>query len=599
MKKSLWISILLTLFALSASAIPARRDSLRMQQPDGSFVTVFLQGDESFHYMSTRDGYPLLKGDDGYVRYANFSNGVITPSETVAHNPELRSVVERYYLDNMLADAQMNMKRMRASAVQKSPFVGVTKGFPTTGKIRGLIILANFTDKKFVKTHAEFVKMLNQKGYSNEKSTGSAKDYFMDQSMGVFQPDFDVVGPVQLANKMSYYGKNLAGGAGDAKAYEMIAEACQLAKDSVKFSTYDYDKNDTLDMVFVFYAGYGENNSGAPSYTIWPHKSQLSYWGDCPVIDGKKIDVYACTSELNGASGTELCGIGTFCHEFSHVLGLPDLYQTNGFATPKMGTWDIMDYGAYNNNNRTPPAYCAFARYSLDWLKPDDLTKPNPEYTLRELTTNNVACRLSTDNDKEFYMLECREQKGWDKYQSAKGLMITHIDYDESAWTGNTVNNDDVHPRMYIVTADKSLDYYNRNGDGDLFPGPRNVKDFTDTSNPSAFTYTGTSMDKQLTNIVNKDSLVTFVFMGNHIASLEQQEQDNWSASVSGQILTVKGCNFGDRVFVYTVSGAQIATQVVAAAGVHITLPSTGVYFVQRLTGNNNKLIKKVVCVEQ
>lgn len=364
---------------------------------------------------------------------------------------------------------------------------------------RGLVILVNFQDKAFITSAEEMRDMINgenysrsyRQGYKTIKAQGSARQYFIDQSWGQYQPQFDVAGPYTVSQNMSYYGTNDSWGS-DKNPHKMIIEACQLADaDGVDFTQYDNNKDGEIDFVYVFYAGYGEADGGAAN-TIWPH----TYWvkdgyGESVKVDGKYINAYACGNELS-AGTTIHDGVGTFCHEFSHVLGLPDLYytgQSQTFNTKLMGDWDIMDSGPYNNDGNTPPAYSAYERFFMGWLKPTQLTG-NKDITLHELNTGRGAGLIasSTHNMKgndpspaTFYMVENRKQEGWDKYLPGEGLLLTKVQYNYSKWNQNTVNNTKSSLGVDIIEADGKTDskYYAGKA-GDAFPN-------------GAFEYTGIS----------------------------------------------------------------------------------------------------------
>ena len=154
--------------------------------------------------------------------------------------------------------------------------------------------------------------------------TGSVRDYFRAQSYGQFAPEFDVVGPLTAANDMAYYGRH-SGNNNDSHVPELVWEACLQADPLVNFADYDWNGDGEADLVYMVYAGYSEAQGAAPE-TIWPQKWYLTMYQSLQ-LDGVTIDGYACSSELRGTSGSELDGIGTACHEFSHCLGLPDTYD--------------------------------------------------------------------------------------------------------------------------------------------------------------------------------------------------------------------------------------------------------------------------------
>jgi M6 family metalloprotease-like protein len=212
-----------------------------------------------------------------------------------------------------------------------------------TGKRKGLVILVNFQDTKMMRTHTqtEWNDYFNLKGYSKLNNSGSVHDYFYNQSYGLFDLEFDVVGPVTVSKKMAAYGANDAYG-NDVDPAGMVYEACQLAADQVNFADYDWDGDGEVDQVYLIYAGYGEAaNSNTLANTIWQHEWNLEEAGYSLTIDGVRINTYGCSSELNGDSGSYMDGIGTACHEFSHCLGIPDLYDTSGNGNYGMDEWDL------------------------------------------------------------------------------------------------------------------------------------------------------------------------------------------------------------------------------------------------------------------
>ncbi|MGM9688742.1 MAG: M6 family metalloprotease domain-containing protein, partial [Alloprevotella sp.] len=390
----------------------------------------------------------------------------------------------------------------------------IDDNFPTAGSPRGLVLLVEFADNELQPDHdnALFDRVMNEPGFSDYDATGSVADYFADQSAGLFTPQFDVVGPIKLRKTIQYYGKN-DGFGNDQSAHLMVQEACQTAHDSLAtdFSRYDYDNDGEVDFVYVIYAGYAESY-GASDNTIWPHASQLSAYGSYLTLDGKQVDRYACSSELKYVSGTTLEGIGTFCHEFGHVIGLPDLYNTRG-TTAQMGAWDVMDIGNYNNNSRTPAGYSAFERASLGWIELTELDRPADDVQLEGLIATRQAYRLSTQRAEEYFILENRRLTGWDAYLPGSGLMITHIDYEPSVWQTNGVNAG-VHPRVDLVEADGTQG----NGEAtDLYPTATNNA-FTDFTSPSSLSWDGVPTERGLTQIRVEDGVVHFRFMKDRLA---------------------------------------------------------------------------------
>ena len=524
-RKFLKLFLLTGLLTVSivVKAIPAWSGAHTMVQPDGTVLTYYLLGDEHCHSFVTPDGYLIALDEEGAMRYTEGieDNGMVSLSQQLVHNESEREAQEQAFLkEKGLKDFGSVYRRVRSARCEEmlrrsQSLQGARKArydgnFPTTGEVKGLVILVEFKDNEFQPEYTQelYSRQLNEEGYSDYDATGSARDYFISQSMGQFTPYFDVVGPVKLPYIMSYYGAE-TNMQHDVRPAEMVKDACQIAHDSlnVDFSQYDFNDDGAVDFVFIIYAGYGES-AGASSNTIWPHMSTLQVQGVYLNLDGKDVSRYACSCELNGKTGTTLDGIGALCHEFGHVLGLPDFYNTFSSSKTQLGSWDIMDAGSYNNNSHTPPSYTAFERYSLGWMELTEIDEPNDSLTLEEITQNNVGYRISTANENEFFTLENHQQVGWDEHQGGRGLMIIHIVYDEAAWDGNSVNAG-MAPRYDLMEADGTQGYDLAT---DLYPIANNDM-FTDYSSPNSISWAGVPTEKGVTRIRDNDGVISFRFM--------------------------------------------------------------------------------------
>lgn len=503
MKKLLTFAFLVIMASTASYAVPAWRRTMKKQLADGSIVTLYIIGDEYGHRLMTADGIRVMENADGSLRRFNPATDTDVAAAT---DPAINRTSRK--------------NAPRRAGNKMSPYqIG---SFPTKGDVRGLVILADFTDKKMTFGQDYHDRMMNSEGFSEDGCIGSARDYFISQSQGQFRPTFDVVGPVTLPRTSDYYGKNSIYTGADENSDKMISDACQVAHDElgVDFSQYDYDGDGYVDMVYVIFAGYGENAGGGAN-TVWPKKWNLTQAGNNLRLDGKIIDVFACSAELFGNSGQQSSSIGTFCHEFGHVLGLADHYSTTDSRSYHLGSYDLMDYGAYNNDSRIPPSYNAFERMTLGWLTPDELTTAKDGLTLGDIQETNKAYRISTrGNADEFYLLESRCRKGWDSYIPGDGLMITHVDFNMALWNQNSVNTDDDHMRFHMVCADNDMAYDVVAGYAteatDLYPQPGN-NGFTDNSKPAAKPFTGEKLDRGVYDISAEDGNVTFNFMANHL----------------------------------------------------------------------------------
>ncbi len=506
------IAIYITVLLLCGSvdmlqAKPAQRGIINVAQPDGTTLALQMYGDEFFHYTTTTDGVLVVQDEDGYYRQAQWSNDnrLVTARKQVkagSRTASALSIDNPAVLTRLQQTREMNrLARMQQVAVRKAPVLESMRKQQAEGEeVRGIIILAEYTDIKFksTSTRQAIDDLMNEVGNSYKGAIGSARDYFISQSYGKFQPKFDVVGPITLDNKSSYYGANDSYDQ-DMRPEEIIIEACQKASAQglCNMADYDLDKDGWVDLVYVIYAGYAES-SGAAASTVWPHAWYVYQGaGKTVTVDGVKLDAYACSSELSGTSGSDMDGIGTFCHEYSHTLGIPDFYDTAGGSNFGMGEWSIMDYGCYAEDGRIPIGYMSYEREMCGWLKPIELVDPQ-RVAMPYIGDNEVAYKITSSNKNQYFLLESRQQKGWDVGLPAEGMMIVKIDYDASAWEQNTVNNSSSRQRVQIVPADNSLSEYSL--EGDLYPYGNN-NSFTSTTKPAMKIYNTVINDKPVTDI--------------------------------------------------------------------------------------------------
>lgn len=550
---SLYIFVFVKIVAF---AIPARPVPVEVIQHDGSVLRICLRGDEFFHYTTTIDNVPVLMGTDGQYYYATTENDNLMCSHLVAHESIERNPEENKFIRNVqnrVRTCITNTLNARPARKKKEfSFVPTrvnNQPYSYLGKKKGLVVLVDFADLQMVTANAnnEYSNQFNQEGYSNNYHIGSVHDYFYDQSYGKFDLTFDVIGPVAVSKEYAHYGRNSSWNSqSDNNVWKMVTEACYLADEYVNFADYDWDGDGEVEQVFFIYAGYGES-SGAPSNTIWPHEFSLSGWassgeGDGAVIlDGVKIDTYACSCELSGTSGDTMMGIGVACHEFSHCLGIPDFYDVDYNGGFGMDSWDIMDSGSYNGpqlNGEVPSGYTAYERWYAGWLDFYELNKMERIKGMPDLGQQPFACIFYNDNNpNEYFILENRQNVKWFQYvgtsTNCHGLLITHTDYSPIAWMTNNVNTIANHQRMSIVPADNDYGkfYFDENDirytpsesdlEGDLFPGLSGTTEFTDIShvNVGGKFYNPSKdgsffLDKPITNIKESNGLISFDFMG-------------------------------------------------------------------------------------
>lgn len=508
-----------------AMAVPAKPGKIRIQQPDGTHLTIELRGDEYSHTAYTEDGFPLALDSSGKrYEYACVRGGQLVPSGIMATDIDCRPETARAFLSHIEKDSiiaynngqramwgALRAKHEARAAQKRSP--GDTRlrisNVPTTGSPKALVVLVDFLDTKFSDyvgdANSFYNDLLNRPNYSNEYgATGSAFDFYNECSGGLYTPEFDVYGPVTVSQPESFY----AGTSGQANVALMVYEVAKKLDKDVDFSQYDTDGDGEVDNMYIFYAGKGQADTGT-SGLIWPHNAWVNLSGYNIVKDGVVIDRYACSSELNGKKGTPL-GIGTFVHEFGHVLGIPDLYDTESQFTSgyTVGKWDTMCNGSYNNEQNTPPLYSSYERYALGWLEPTAVSEPETKSeTLCPLADENKALLVEVPgHDQEYFLIENRQQKGWDTYLPGHGLIVWHIDENKDAWSKNAVNNTLSNPAGH-----KCIDIVKADGlptreteAGDAFPGTGNVRNasFRSWDDKNIFSLSDISEDGDLLEFV-------------------------------------------------------------------------------------------------
>lgn len=470
MKRSIVLALALAC-ALIAQAVPAYRGWQTLSQPDGTTLQARQNGDEYYHYWTDTAGHIIEQDENGYW----------------------------HPLDQQPTDEQIYARRRTSPIWQTTPqrTIGKRNLAP-----RGIVILVNFSDVAFLasNTHNAIDSMLNADNYTYNGAYGSAKRYFSDQSNGTYLPQFDVVGPVTLANNCEYYGKDVSGtGWQDQYVGNMIVEACKLAYSQygTDFTLYDNDNDGKIDLVYVLYAGKGQSDGGGTN-TIWPHNWTITAartCGNCTYsasecqVGGKTIDNYACSGELSGRTGKR-SGIGTFCHEFSHVLGLPDYYDTSSAKTNDTkgilpDKWSLMDQGSYNENGNYPPNYSTHDKYFMGWSTPTNPKTKKQILTLSPIgTPDGVGYQINESGiDAGYsatstqYYIENRQQTGWDKGLPGHGLLIWQVKYNQTIWTNNQANASTDNPRYTILPADAKTANYGTSSDP--FPGTAHITEWT------------------------------------------------------------------------------------------------------------------------
>ena len=435
MRRSFFTLILAILLGFPVTGTSPRKGAFLMSQPDGTSFMAKLHGDEFMKVLTTADGHAVVKGDDGYYHYATFGPdgsrissgyriGGKAPADILAASHSIPWTV--------LKDKTKAVRRDRREAVRFHP---ATRGSSPI-KRHCIVILAQFQDISFTggeTRRSDFVNLITKEG------SKSVLDYFNDQFQGQYEFNFTIGPVVTLSKNHDYYGKNDEDKAGqDMHPQELVREACVLSNPQVDFSSYDDDGDGIVDNVFVIVAGKSEAE-GADSDCMWPHQ----WYVPDLTLDGKRIRTYALSTELTvksqnsgGQLVRRLCSIGTFCHEYSHTLGLEDYYDTDeegsgGISKGMWGSTALMDGGNFNDNGATPPYLNALDRHILGIGRPEEMKLGS--VTLEPVNRNGRYLILENpSNPEEFFIFECRTNKGWDAFAGGSGLAIYHVDMSQN-----------------------------------------------------------------------------------------------------------------------------------------------------------------------
>ena len=600
MKKT--VLILITLLChLASHASKGWPYPITVSQPDGTQLTIRMNGDADFNWVSTLDGVVLKQVGNGYYIANIDTNGMLSSSGTLAHDADKRSSAEQSLCkkQDVKAFLTVNTRPERLAATRGFGGKGSTSFFPHTGSPRAIVLLVQFANRPFkVQPRKAFNQYLNSMadkhqdfGNAEDRNTGSVKKYFSDMSGGKFKPQFDLYGPITMPKNVSYYGE---GSSSMEKYRELVSEACTMMDDSLDFSMYDADKDGNVDLVYIIYAGYGESVSSIDS-TLWP---KAFVCGTEIKKDGKYVRLAGISNELNGrpdgkyssTSGLLINGVGLFCHEFSHCMGLPDFYPTvspqwttandkqdfDAYDNQSMEDWDVMDNGIYLYNGYSPTAYTAWEREKMGWLTIETLTKEG-KVELKSIDEGGKAYRIKNDKNtsgNEYYIVENIQAKGWNKKLPASGMMVSHVEYEPRAFSvfhggDNSVNNIKKHPRMTIVPADGYLpssyrkvpnssnltapymkkQQYDEQLAGDLYPGKSNVNRLTDAQNMVNYApWTGGMLNKPIYNIALKNGIVTFDFLKDQTSTGIEQPESATENNNEEKIYTIDGRYVGTNL---------------------------------------------------
>ena len=557
--KHLTIFVCLMLCSLTTWAAKAVSIPVQVRQADGSVITVILRGDEHINWYTTLDGVLLVQGTDNnyYIGKVEKSGNLIA-TQQLAHEALTRSQAERNLIANQEKEkffayvnkiAEESENAYNNSPLTRGPIVDTGYGgvpyFPHTGSPKALVILAEFQDTTFTiqDTKKVFTNYLMNEGHFSDTRYGQNQNYkgvlgyFKDCSYGKFTPEFNVVGPVKLPREQTYYGE------GDDNIEALMEDACSAIDNIVNFADYDANNDGMVDLVYVIYAGHSANYGGNKVTDIWPKSSTVNTTN---TYDGKRIRRYGVSNELAGKENKKkekekINGIGLFCHEFSHTLGLPDIYAIDKKAKNQddqgMEFWDLMDGGTEVRGGRVPASYLAWEREVMGWMKIDELKDSCNIKNLKSIDNGGKAYKIVNPNDSNEYIVLQSIQKGpwyqgWRDGTYGKGLLAYRISYPSNKVNVfDFPNNVKGKPRVIPIPADGkilaadsakgSITTYTQQLNGDLYP-------YNDINKIDKFTmYDGTILKWSISEITEKDGAneddryVSFKFKNNEPTGIQ------------------------------------------------------------------------------
>ena len=566
----------ITTWAAKAQSIP-----VLVKQADGTTITVILQGDEHINWYIALDGTLLVQGSDNnyYVgRVAN--NGHLMATKQLAHEPAFRLQTERSLIQKQDKERFYSYVRSVAAqsenAYKESPMTRISIGassdgvayFPHTGSPKALVILAEFADTLFTiqNTKQVFTNYLMNEGHFTETSYGQnmsykgVRGYFKDCSYGLFTPAFDVVGPVKLPKPQTYYG------VGNDNITDLMTDACNAVDNEVDFSQYDANGDGMVDLVYIIYAGHSANYRGNTSTDIWPKSGTTII---SKTFDGKSIRRYGVSNELAGRENKKkeketINGIGLFCHEFSHTLGLPDIYAYKTDAEDQndqgMELWDLMDGGTEVQGGRVPSPYLAWEREAMGWMSIDTLTTDCHIANLKTIDNGGKAYKiLNPSASNEYIVLQSIQKGGW--YQGwgngsyPKGLLVYRVSYaSNKVNVFDFPNNVKGKPRVIVVPADGeiiaaahagTMNNYLLQHNNDLYPynGIDSIKGFK--------MFNESTLEKSIFNITETDG----VDINNRYVSFDFRDR----ITTGIQSAAIKETNVSNNR-IYTLDGRFVGT---------------------------------------
>ncbi len=482
----------------------------KIEQADGTVLTIRLHGDEWFNWTSTIDGYRIKRNTTGIFEYASvLKSGEAQTSGVLASDPAVRSEAEKHFLNFLEKGAGVSpefiQEKRQGIITDMLKSVSNTNVFAASGTQKMLVILANFSNTSPTQTQQSFHNLMNQVGYNG---TGSFRDYYLENSGGQLDMVSVVTQWVTVPNTKAYYGIGEKWGEFAMHAVEAAAAA------GVDFSEFDNNGNGTVEGVAIIHQGPGQEVTGSEE-DIWSHSWTLAaagYASNARTFNGVLVNRYTMQPETRNATGS-MNTMGVIAHEFGHNLGLPDYYDTNttdDITYDGTGIWDMMASGTYNGNpsGSSPAHHNPLSKYELGWVEMEELTTAGPIEIL-PIQEGKIVYRIASPVDHEYLLIENRRRQGFDSFLLGEGLIVYHADEDQiNAYRSINRINAQAHQGFYVVAAGGDI-----NAASAPFPGSLNINQLTDETDPAMLTWTGDVFNRSITGIHEQNNSIWFDYM--------------------------------------------------------------------------------------
>ncbi len=576
----------------SAFAAKAHPKPITVVQNDGTELTIYLHGDEHLSWYSTVDGALLVPVGNSYYIAQVEPDGSLKATPQLAHNVENRGTTEKQVIALQDKEKFFNAADNELQTLAKSLNTDISTSrcyFPHTGNgansPKVAVLLVQFPDCKFKSEDPEtaFNYFLNSESgdevptaltnYYKGNNRGSVKQYFTDMSCGAYTPKFEIKGVVTVSKSYTYYGQDLSETDKDIYCTEMVQEACKLAKSElgVNFSDYDLNHDGKADLVYIIYAGLGQNNGGDAN-TLWAKTVvPTSTTGGVSIGDNEYIYSYGINSELNstpeGETGYYISGIGVFCHEFSHCMGIPDLYPYSSAAyldNQEPEYWDLMDAGEYYANGYRPSPYSPWELDIMEWNSEIEILDNTPkQITLQPYHQERKAYKIEAP-DGQYLLLQNIQKSNWWVGYPYHGLLIQRIDYKRpNVGLDHKMNQipgspevtvlpaDGIIPNGYLANTDEERSQYIQSHYGDPFPGSQKVTQLLEAKLNNKVVLTNL-----LYNIKEENGVITFDYLKDFTTGIDspivnnETEKDTRIYTLDGRYLGTDATTLSKGVYI-------------------------------------------------